>query len=286
MRSSDFSGEFEEALGEASSLPRPELEGEVIVAASTGAEAAAAILYLGVLHSGRRSVLVKPSEAALHFMPYRDFSATLIVFTRHPRDTRALHAVEASSTLGARTYLVASGFHEAYESRALELGADVIRVSPGRSLLTMSLAALMWVPRLYGVREERFRSEIEALASAPEWVSKRYSKEISEGKEVVAEGDFAVYYTPTGMPGAYYLCEALDSACNPAPVDRLASAKRKTRAKPIIYMAGLEEPTYRDLLLTLKVGGLDPLVINVNTDPITAGVYMILASAMIAGRLI
>jgi hypothetical protein len=84
------------------------------------------VLHLGVLHSGGRSVYLRPSEAALHFMPYREFRATLVAFTLDPKDTRVLHAVEAAVNLGVRSYVVSPGMHPAYEERLEELGAEHI----------------------------------------------------------------------------------------------------------------------------------------------------------------
>ncbi len=51
-------------------------------------------------------------------------------------------------------------------------------------------------------------------------------------------------------------------------------------------MASVEEPSYRDVLLSARVRGLKLHVININTDPVTAGIYSVIAAALIAGKAI
>ncbi len=281
MQSSSVKEAFREALREARSSERPRLSGEVIVAASPGAEPPARVLYLGVLHSGSRSVYTRPSEAALHFMPYRDFDATLVVFTLDPKDTRALHAVEAAVNLGVSAYVVAPRLHPAYEERLRELGSGYVRIESRSPLLAMTLAALHWVPDMQGFRRERFRAEVESLDDAAEWVEENYGRELEEAREAVSGGGgLAAYYTPTGYAGARYLSLALGTRT--APLEEAP----KIGSPGVAFMASVEEPSYRDVLLSARVRGLKLHVININTDPVTAGIYSVIAAALIAGKAI
>jgi hypothetical protein len=176
-----------------------------------------------------------------------------------------------------RSYVVSPGMHPAYEERLEELGAEHIRLRR-HPVLSMTLAALTWVPRMQGFREERLRAEIEAIGDALSWVSERYSREIGEARGLLGAQGFTAYHTPTGSPGAYYLARV--AGAREAPLESAPAL----RAPGVAFAASIEEASYRDVILAARVRGARLAVIVFNTDPVTAGVYSVLAAALIAGE--
>lgn len=204
MRSTPRQSSLEEAversLAWARSVTPPKLGGELVVAASPSGEPAARILCVGVLHSGGVCRLAHPSEASLSLLPYREYEFTVAAFTADPKDSRIIHLVEAASLLGSGgVYVVAPPMHPGYEERLSMLGASRVEVPREAPILSMSVASLLWTPRLLGMREERFRGEVEALAGSTSWVRERFAGEIEEAQ---ASGEVEVYSTPLGLPGA------------------------------------------------------------------------------------
>jgi len=274
---------LEEALAEAiraaERLPGPRVEGEPLVAASRGAEPPAQLYYIGLLHGGNRAVLASPSEVAFHLTPYREYEATVVGFTVDPKDTRLLHAVEAAVTLGLRAVVVGPPLHPAYESRIQELGAERVRVEARHPLLAMAVAALRWVPRLHGFREERYRRELGELGGSAGWAGEEWDAEI---RAVEGEPPATVYYTFSTRPGAYYYCRLHPACREPLPLDAIVEEPRGSA--PLVFLGSVEEQSYKDLMLAASVKGVKPVVVRVNTDPITAGFYTMLVAAAMLGR--
>ncbi|GBF09183.1 hypothetical protein apy_09080 [Aeropyrum pernix] len=271
----------EKGLAWARRVDPPELKGELVVAASPTGEPAARILCVGVLHSGGVCRLAHPSEASLSLLPYREYEFTLVAFTGDPKDSRIVHLAEAASLLGARgLYVVGPPMHPGYEERLSMLGASRVEAPREAPVLSMSIASLVWTPRLLGMREGRFRGEIEALSGSTAWLRERFAGEIEEAR---GSSSVEAYSTPLGLPGALYLYLSGQSrAVHPLEMLPL----HRTPPTPIVFMASVEEPSYRDVIRSSTVRGVRPVVFNINTDPITVGFYSILIAAEISEALI
>ena len=276
--------ELEEALAEAiraaEQLEPPRLEGEPLIAASRGAEPPAQLYYIGLLHGGNRAILATPSEVAFHLTPYREYQATLVGFTVDPKDTRLLHAVEAALTLGLKAVVTGPPMHPAYESRLEELGAERVRVEARHPLLAMAVTALHWVPRLHGFREERYRRELGELAGSAGWAGEEWDAEIRAARE---EPPAMAYYTFSTRPGAYYYCRLHPGCREPLPLEAILEESRG--ASPLVFLSTVEEQSYKDVMLAASVKGVKPVLVKINTDPITAGFYAMLVAASMLGRI-
>lgn len=264
---------FKTALAAAKSLGEPRLGGEVLVAYTGPAEAPARILYTALTHSGARTLLAPAVEAARHIAPYRDLD-TVIVYSHTGRDPRSLALAETATLLGAgKVYLVAPPLHPAYRERAESLGVEVIEL-PGEAppLLTMALASLHWAPRQMGGRAARLEAELEELHTALEWVSEALGP--SPGYRGLQP-----YYTPAAKPGAIIHC--LPQGCVPRPLEDLLAQPRGSNG--LAYITTVEEQDYRDVLSSHTARGLRLETIRINTDPITAGLYSMLAAMLVQG---
>jgi len=112
--SSETRSRILKALSAARSLPRPELPNDVLIVSSP--EAAAKVLYVGLLSAGSRASLVGPTEASVLIMPYREFPK-VIIYALSQKDNRAVRAAEEAAILGSDVYFVAPPIHEVLEAR-------------------------------------------------------------------------------------------------------------------------------------------------------------------------
>ena len=268
---------IQDAIAKARSLPKPSIEEDTIIAATYDAWPAARILYTSCLHSGRTCALAEATLASTSIIPYRE-TGPVIAFTTNPRSLRTVNLAEAAGILGLDVTVVAPSIHPAVRERLEMSGATIIETGePG--LLIMSIATALWAPPMMGAREARLRGELEELDSAPEWLIKGALRNMG----VIGEDSLSSppLYTPIAAPGAYYHCIALQCGA-PIPLD---AASKSRFPSSIVYATSVEQHDYRDILaLSLKIKR--DLVILINSDPVTAGLYSVMAAALITGRAI
>ncbi len=267
------------ALREARGLGKPEVRDDTIIAYTREAEPPALILYRSLLHSGMRVQLASASEAGIHVIPYRE-TGPLVMFNLEKRDARVIHTLEAASLLGLEAYLVSPPMHPAYEEKLDSLGVERIVVNSQYPLLVMSLSALLWTPRMMGGREDRLRGELEELESAFSWVESRVESVRAEGLGEASN----ILYTPSMAPGAYYHCYTLPTCIQPAPLEYMARLTRGSTA--LVYVNGVEEHDYRSLLVNAAMMGIRAVQVRLNTDPVTSGLYAILAAIALTGTIL
>ena len=268
---------YHQAVNTARSLPRARLSEDTVIVSTYDAIPPARILYTNCLHAGLRCSLLEPSYASVSLIPYRE-TGNIIVFTRNPRSLRVVNLAEASSLLGLEVTVVTPPPHPAVRERLESVGAEVIEVEEP-SLLVMSIASALWTPKLMGAREERVRAELEDLPSALRWVEEKMRVRLSSLREVNPRPPL---YTPIAAPGAYYHCLALRCGA-PLPVEAVLSVDLEPS---IIYLSSVELHDYRDLLTIPKKGIDKGLIVEVNADPVTAGLYSVLAAVLITGMMI
>ncbi len=267
---------YRQALDTARRLPRPRLEGEVLVAYTGAAEAPARILYTALTHSGSKALIAHSVEAARHIVPYRDID-TVLIYSPSGRDPRSLGLAETASLLGVgRVALVTPQMHPAYREKAESLGVELVEL-PGKAppILAMALASLHWAPKQMGPRAGRLEAEIGELDSALEWA--RETLEATPGY-----AGLEALYTPAAKPGAIYHCTT--TGCTPRPLEAVLSMPRGAEA--VAYVTSVDEQDYRDVLASHAARGVRLHVIRINTDPITAGLYSILAALLITQKLL
>ncbi len=270
---------YAEALSAAKTLPAPRLADDTIVVYGRGGLAPAHTLYISLLHAGLRAQLAPATEASVHVLPYRE-TGPVVIYTRDPRDLRALNAAMAATHLGLRVSLVAPRLHEAVEEQLDVLGVERILV-PGKAppLLTMTVASVIWTPQLMGAREARVRAEIDALHEALDWVSRAFHGVLPAAREAAGAPPL---YTPTTLPGAAYHGEAVGE--RPLPLEEADSLARGDAA--VAYVAGVERHDYKDVLMRARLRGVRIVEIPLDTDPVTATLYSVLAAMLVTGRIL
>ncbi|MCE4601619.1 MAG: hypothetical protein F7B18_00370 [Desulfurococcales archaeon] len=265
---------YKRALDTAQGLPRPRLEGEVLVAYTGAAEAPARILYTALTHSGSKALIAHAVEAARHIVPYRDID-TVLIYSPSGRDPRTLSLAETASLVGGgRVALVTPQMHPAYREKAESLGVDLVELtSRAPPILAMALASLYWAPKQMGPRAGRLEAEVGELASALEWAIETLGAN-------PGHAGLEALYTPAAKPGAIYHCAA--TGCMPRPLEAVLSMHRGAEA--VAYMTSVDEQDYRDVTASHTARGIKLHVIRINTDPITAGLYSILAALLITQK--
>lgn len=272
MQSSSIEAVINEALRQASTLSHVSLEGEVIITYTWRAEPAAYTLYLTLLHAGRNALLAHTSLASVHILPYREVDR-VVAFSIDERDARTVNLAMASSALGIEAVVVGPSLHPAVEETLSSLGVERIIVKSPAPLLTMMAATLYWRPKLMGAREERVKAEVEALDSAVEWVSNRYSREL---ESLAGKNYESIYYSPTLEAGARYY--SILTGSTPKPLDEVSTAKGPLETAA--FIAGVDEHNYKDLILSSSLRGVKLNKIVVDTDPVTANIYASILSAL------
>ncbi len=261
-----------EALEAARRKPRPGLGRDVVIAYTGPGKAAAHTLYLAMTHAGVEATLAHATVASVHILPYRE-TGTVVAFTLDDRDARIVNLAMAARLLGSEAYIISPRPHPAVEEAIESTGATIIELESTAPLAESVITSLLWRPPLMGAREERMRREIEALDSAAEWACERY-------------GDLAdtepgpAYYSPTALPaGVHHRVLGYDAR----PLEDVAVARRGEEA--IVYLAGVEEHDYKDLLFRARINGARLRVARIDTDPVTGSLYSLLAAAVHTGRL-
>ncbi len=268
------------SLSDARSLPRPDFSGELVIIAPPEAAAAAKVLYVGALSSGARAVLAGPTEASVLLMPYREVPR-MIAYAVSPRDSRVVRAVEEAAMLGSEVYLVAPRLHEALEARLSRRdGVTRVEVPGDAPLMTMIFASALWSPRPMGARASRVEVELKELDGAAQWVLQTYSREASE---VASLERYSAFYTPAAEPGARYLCLAAERCSHAAPLEELPRYRGEAA---VIMETTAESHDYGDVEVGAAARGVRLVKLVVNTDPVTAGVYSAIFSALASGRVI
>ena len=267
---------YAEALSAARLLPRPRLEDDTVIAYGRGGLAAAYTLFLALSHSGARAMLLRPMEAAVHVLPYRE-TGPLVIYTRDPRDLRSLNAAMAGVHLGLEVYLVAPELHPALEEQLESLGVERIRVPrQAPPLLTMVLASLHWAPKMMGAREERLRREIGELDSALDWLK------TTQAAALGVEPPRLALYTPAALPGAAYHAEALGGDARPLE----DAAGLGPGARAVAYTVGVERHGYKDIILQARTRRVELVEVPIDTDPVTAAAYSVMAAMLLTGRVL
>lgn len=270
--SSDLDNILLDAFKEAGGLPKVDLDGEVLITYTWRAKPAALTLYFSLIHSGRKPFLAHSALASVHIIPYRDVYR-IIAFTAEEKDARTVNLAMASSSLGIETVVVGPRMHPAIEETLDSLGSERIVVSGRSPLLTMMAASLYWRPRLMGAREERVSSEISHIESAVDWVRDRYNKEIT----AISRDSFdEVYHTPSIEAGAIY--HSFLAGSRVYPLDNLAIARGPR--KILVFVAGVDEHNYKDILLASSLKGVKLLKVLIDTDPVTLNIYSAMLSAL------
>lgn len=274
---SEIDKKYQAALDRARGLPKPGLGRDSIIVATYDSMPAARILYMGCLHAGLPCTLAEPTLASVSITPYRE-TGSVVAFTSNPKSLRIVNLAEAASILGLDVWVVAPSLHPAVRERLESAGAEIILTGdPG--LLTMSIAATLWVPKLMGAREARFRAELEELGSALEWLA---GGAVQGYMEMRSEGlSKPPLYTPIAAPGAFYHCVALRCGV-PIPLEAAALSGYQGS---IVYASSVEIHDYRDILSS--PGRVSRrLLIQIGSDPVTAGLYSVLAAALVTGRVV
>ncbi len=270
---------YHQALSHAKTLPELEIGEETIIVSTTRAIPAAKTLFTGILHSGKTAIFSMPTEAMYHLIPYRE-TGNLIVYYMEPRSLRIVGIAESAGLLGLETTFIGPRMHPAVRERVEQQGAQIIEVTNQYPLLTMSIYSLLRVPRLLGARDERFRAEIDELDSAlawvNEWIQPIFNKIDAEGNRL----NLQIFYTPITEPGAYYYYNI--TGVYPRPLDTLDPA----REKGLVMISSVEELTYKDILVQYSMRYGTASVVRIDTDPVTASLYSILATIMLTGKIV
>ncbi len=264
---------YSKALERAKALPRIQIGDETIIVSTTRARAAARILYMGILHSGKQVFLSSPTEAMYHLLPYRE-TGKVVVFNDEPRSLRIVGLAESAGLLGAETTIITPSLHPAVKERIQQQNAELIEVPDKNPLLIMALYALLNTPSLMGSRQERFQAELDHLDSALEWMRDKITVE----EPRLLEDSETLYYTPATEPGGYYYYALTGKY--PLPLDALMPGK----AKGLVIITGVEELTYKDIIMQYRIRGGQRRILKIDTDPITAGLYSILAVILLIGK--
>ena len=278
--SDDVRAKIREAVEAARGLQPPAVEGDVLIVGSGPAAAAAKIFHVAALAAGIKAAYATPVEASVLVMPYRDFDS-VVVYLSDPKDPRALRTVEESLLLGYRTSLVAPELPGDLVARLSQRpGLTIITVGKA-PVTTMAAAATVWGQRLLGSspRGSRLRTEVDDLLGAADWVSQTYAAALAE---MSSRRSFSIYFTPATEPGAIYLCHA-DSRCSGMrPLEDLR--KGSAAETDVVELATTSEiHDYKDVELAVSMRGLKPIRVLLNTDPVSAGLYSVMFSALAAG---
>ncbi len=270
---------YHEALSTARTLPRIEPGEDAVIASTLKALPAARILYNAYLQGGHRALLVEPTEASLGVISYRE-TGEILIYQADSRSLRVVNLAEAAGLLGLHVTVIGPEVHPAVRERLEYSGADIVEVGGPAPLLSMAAYSLYIAPRLLGAREQRYREELGHLDSALEWVREKLGGSL---QALQAAFRLQPYYTPLTYSGALYQC--LAARCGiPAPLEALQVVGRGSYSGGLVYVTGVEEHDYKDILLSIGLhahGRLHKILID--TDPVTAGFYSILAALLTVG---
>ncbi len=263
---------YKEALSQAKTWERPRIREDTLIVATPDALPAAQILYMGCLHAGVKCTLSDPTLASMSILPYREI-ASIIAFTTQKRSLRVVNLAETASLLGTDVTVVGPKMHPAVEERLESLGVHLITLKDPL-LLSMSILATLWIPRLMGTREERVRRELEELSTALEWVKGKIRFPVPIGENSRSPP----LYTPMTAPGSYYHCIALRCGI-PVPLDAYSFMPHGD----ILYISGVELHNYKDVMSFRGPPVPTQGVILIDSDPVTVGLYSVVAALLITG---
>lgn len=272
MRSSSLEEALREAADQARALPAPQTSGysEVVVAACPGGEAAALEYFLALRHSGVRAVRASCIEAAVHLLPYTEGGEAIVAFSGGSRDSHLMRLASAASALEVSLQAYGPPLHPAYADQLEEYGFTYIDVGGPEPLLSMMLAAIYWAPKPWAARRERLERELERIEEAASWAAEALSGALS----ALSQGTDVVAYTPSTEAGARFLA-ARDLARYLAPLHEVPGLRGK---RVLALYASVEEHAFKQPLLAARMRGVELHEARVNTDPLTASIYVALAS--------
>ena len=277
--SDDVRAKIREAVEAARALQSPVIEGDVLIVGSGPAAAAAKILHVAALAAGIKAAYASPVEASVLVMPYRDFD-TVVVYSSDPKDPRALRAAEEALLMGYRTSLVTPSIQEDLAARLSQRPGLTLITVERAPITTMAVASAIWGQGLLGSspRASRLRAEISDLTGAADWVGQTFAAALAD---LSSKRSFSVYFTPATEPGAIYLCHA-DSRCSAMrPLEDLRRGFAETDVLELATTSEIHD--YRDVELAVSMRGLRPIRVLLNTDPVSAGLYSVMFSALAAG---
>ncbi|MEB2836053.1 MAG: hypothetical protein GSR80_000065 [Desulfurococcales archaeon] len=273
MQSSRARDLVEKALEAAARLEAPRLEGasEVVIASCPGSEAYGGEYYLALRHSGVRALHVPCIEAAVHVLPYSSGGEVVVAFSAGGRDSYLMHLANAAAALGLSVSAYGPPLHPAYSDSLAELGVEYHSVED-RSGLALLIAPLMWSPKPWEARRVRLEEELRGLPDAIYWVRENYSSTI----EILESGE-AEYaaYTPTTEPGVRLVTRYHNARLVP-----LSSLERLRGSRIVAFYASVEEHAYKQALLSAKLRGVKIAEARLNTDPLTAPLYIALMGVL------
>jgi hypothetical protein len=272
MPSSSLAEALRRVQEEASRLPPPRLEGaeEVVVAGCPGGEAGALVFYLALRHSGLRASRADCIEAAVHMLPYTEGGEAVVAFSGGGRDTHLLHLASAAAALEVELAAYGPPLHPAYADQFAEYGFTYTPVAGPEPPLTLMVASILWSPKPWGPRRERLAREIGSLPEAAEWAWSALSGAV----DALAGGVEVIAYTPSTEAGAVYaLGKGL--ARSLAPLHAIGSLRG---SRVLAAYTSVEEHAYRQALLAARMRGVEVAEARINTDPLTAPLYLALAA--------
>ncbi len=281
---SEISNAVAKSLNDAREIPKPDIDDVDLIIYSMGSYPPAHILYVSLLHSGKKATLTSAAEASIHILPYRENVGKIIAFVYNRKDPSIVNLAQVSSLLNIDLKIYGPKLHPAYEERIESLNVEKVDVESEFPLMTLSLASLLWTWNILPAsRSERIKNEVDEMETSPQWLEERYKDEISALKD--SEKLNYVLYTFSTKPGAEYLRLLLKKLGSPSPrlleLERISDVEEES--KVITYISTVEEHFYPNVKLETQIKKLDQVIIRFNTDPLTTGIYSMIFSSIIAG---
>lgn len=283
MLSSEVRALIEEAVRQAKAIPSPSIEevSEVVVASCMGGEPWAAQLSLALHHSGVRAVRMTCVEASIHVLPYSSGGERVVAFSSSSRDTHLAQLANAASALGVRVTAYGPPPHPAYEDMLRELGVEynIVEVGSWSGIVALLLATILWAPRPWESRRIRLDRELSTLSDSVNWVEEEYKDFIAE----LARGLDCLCYAPSTEPAVRLLRRITKHNMLVAPLHDIEGFRGRRVAA--VYSSA-EEHAYRHQILSAKLRGVSVVDVRVNTDPLTASLYVVIAGLLAGSQVL
>ncbi len=275
-----------EVLKLAIEIPEPHFNKIDMVVYSINTYPPAHQFYLSASHSGINIHMTDPIQASLHILPYKEDVKGIVAFVAESRDNYIINLAQASYSLNVPLRLYGPPMHPAYEEKLDELDVDRIVIEYKAPIFLMTLASLFWLlKRLPEARKSRLSKEMEIFMESASWLRERYNTELLSVKSRKFEYVIASFST---LSGAHYLRTIAKKLGMNIPnllkLDEIDFVKKGSSI--LVYMTTTEERNYPNIRLLSQLKELSPIIVNFNTDPLTANIYSMLFSAMIFNKII